>query len=256
MCKITLSVERIIKMIWFRSILFTIVHYIYSLIVFIIMIPTFILPWKCAMLMPIVWTGGTTILLRWICGIKIKIEGKENLPKKNGYIVASKHQSALETNLFHNLIPNTFYVFKKELLWLPFAGLYALKTGCLPIDRNGGATALRKMFIGATKRFKRGQNMVIFPEGTRTKPGEETTKPYSPGIALIYEHCNVPVIPVALNTGYCWPKNRFIRYPGTITVRILKPIEPGLPKREFLKVLQETIETEQKALPLPNSYKG
>lgn len=203
------------------------------------------------MLMPIVWTGGTIYLLRWICGIKINIEGRENLPKKSGYIVASKHQSALETSVFHNLVPDTFYVFKKELLWLPFAGLYALKTGCLPIDRQGGGAALRKMLMGAIKRFQQGQNMVIFPEGTRTKPGEETIKPYSPGIALIYENCKVPVIPIALNTGYCWPKNSFMRYPGNVTMRILKPIEPGLPKREFLKILQQTIESEQKKLPLP-----
>ena len=238
-------------MVLLRSILFTLVYYIYSLIVFVLFIPVFFLPRKWAMLMPIVWTGGTIYLLRWICGIKINIEGRENLPKKSGYIVASKHQSALETSVFHNLVPDTFYVFKKELLWLPFAGLYALKTGCLPIDRQGGGAALRKMLMGAIKRFQQGQNMVIFPEGTRTKPGEETIKPYSPGIALIYENCKVPVIPIALNTGYCWPKNSFMRYPGNVTMRILKPIEPGLPKREFLKILQQTIESEQKKLPLP-----
>ena len=236
-------------MIWFRSILFTICYYIYSLVVFILMIPTFFFPRKWAMIMPIVWTGGGVLLLKWICGIKLNVEGKENLPHTKGYIVASKHQSAMETNIFHNLIPDAFYVFKKELLWIPFAGLYGLKTGCLPIDRKGGGTALRKMFIGAQKRFKNGQNMVIFPEGTRTKPGEE--KPYAPGIALMYEYCNVPVIPVALNTGYCWPKNSFLRHPGTVTVRILPAIKPGLPKREFLHVLQQTIENEQKKLPLP-----
>jgi len=243
-------------MIWIRSILFTIVYYLYSIVVFILMIPTFFMPRKWAMIMPIVWTGGGIYLLKLICGVKVKIEGRENLPKQKGYIVASKHQSAMETSLFHNLVPDTFYVFKKELLWVPFAGLYGLKTGCLPIDRSGGGTALRKMLTGAIKRFKAGQNMVIFPEGTRTKPGEETTKPYSPGIALIYEHCNVPVVPVALNTGYCWPKNSFKRIPGTVTLRVLKPIEPGLPKREFLKQLQQTIENEQKKLPLPYTYKG
>ena len=158
-------------MIWFRSILFTIVYYIYSLIVFVLMLPTFLLPRKWAMIMPIVWTGGAVFLLKWICGVKVKIEGRENLPRKSGYIVASKHQTALETRVFHKLVPDTFYVFKKQLLWLPFAGMYALKTGCLPIDRNGGGTALRKMLKGAIKRFQCGQNMVIFPEGTRTKPG-------------------------------------------------------------------------------------
>ena len=243
-------------MIWVRSILFTICYYIYSAFIFIIMIPTFFLPRKWAMIMPIVWTAGGVKLLDWICGIHVKIEGRENLPKKNGYIVASKHESAMETSLFHNLIPQPFYIFKKELLWILFPSLYGIKTGCVPIDRKGGGVALRKMLKAAIKRFKNGQNMVIFPEGTRTKPDEENTTPYGSGIALVYETCQVPVVPVALNTGYCWPKNRFIRYPGTVTLRILKPIEPGLPKREFLKVLQQTIENEQKKLPLPYPNKG
>ena len=243
-------------MILFRSILFTLIYYIYSLVVFVLMIPTFFMPRKWAMIMPIVWTGGGIKLLAWICDIHVNIEGKENLPTKNGYIVASKHESAMETSLFHNLVPETFYIFKKELLWVPFAGLYGLKTGCIPIDRKGGGVALRKMLKAAIKRFKNGQNMVIFPEGTRTPPDQENTKPYSPGIALIYESCQVPVVPVALNTGYVWPKNSFMRYPGTITLRVLKPIEPGLPKREFLKILQERIEAEQKTLPLPSTFKG
>ncbi len=239
-----------------RSIIFTICYYIYSLIVFVLMIPTFFLPRKWAMIMPIVWTGGGIKLLEWICNIHLNIEGKENLPQKNGYIVASKHESAMETSIFHNVVPETFYIFKKELLWVPFAGLYGLKTGCVPIDRKGGGTALRKMLKASIKRFQNGQNMVIFPEGTRTPPDQENTKPYSPGIALIYESCQVPVVPVALNTGYVWPKNSFMRYPGTVTVRILKPIEPGLPKREFLKILQEQIESAQKVLPPPYTLKG
>lgn len=241
-------------MILLRSILFSICYYIYSLIIIIVMLPTFFMPRKWAMIMPIVWTGGGIKLLSWICDIHVKIEGKENLPKTNGYIVASKHESAMETNLFHNLVPDVFYIFKKELLWIPIA-FYGLKTGCIPIDRKGGGVTLRKMLKAAIKRFQSGQNMIIFPEGTRTPPDQENTKPYSPGIALIYENCHVPVVPVALNTGYVWPKNSFIRYPGLVTVRILPPIEPGLPKREFLKTLQERIESEQKKLPLPSSIK-
>ena len=214
------------------------------------------MPRKWAMIMPLVWTGGALKLLQWICNIHVHIEGKENLPKTGGYIIASKHESAMETSLFHSLVPQTFYIFKKELLWLVFPTLYGIKTGCVPVDRKGGGVALRKMLKAAIKRFKNGQNMVIFPEGTRTPPDKENTKPYSPGIALIYETCQVPVVPVALNTGYVWPKNSFMRYPGTVTVHILKPIEPGMPKREFLKVLQERIEAEQKTLPLPCSQKG
>jgi len=242
-------------MILFRSILFTLCYYIFSLVIFIIMLPTFLLPRKWAMIMPIVWTGGGIKLLQWICNIHVRIEGKENLPKTSGYIIASKHESAMETSMFHSVVPDVFYIFKKELLWIAFPSLYGIKTGCVPIDRKGGGVALRKMLKASIKRFKNGQNMVIFPEGTRMPPDKENTTPYSPGIALIYENCKVPVIPVALNTGYVWPKNSFMRYPGTVTLRILPPIEPGLPKREFLKTLQEQIETEQKKLPIPNTIK-
>ena len=111
-------------MILLRSILFTVCYYIYSLVVFVLMIPTFFLPRKWAMIMPIVWTAGGLKLLEWICDIHVRIEGRENLPQKKGYIVASKHESAMETHIFHNLVPDTFYIFKKELLWVPFAGLY------------------------------------------------------------------------------------------------------------------------------------
>lgn len=243
-------------MIFIRSILFTICYYIFSLVVFIVMLPTFFMPRKWAMIMPIVWTGGGIKLLQWICNVHVNIEGKENLPQKSGYIVASKHESAMETSMFHNVVPDVFYIFKKELLWIIFPSLYGIKTGCVPIDRQGGGIALRKMLKASITRFKNGQNMVIFPEGTRMPPDKENTKPYSPGIALIYENCKVPVVPVALNTGYVWPKNSFMRYPGTVTLRILKPIEPGLPKREFLKVLQKCIEEEQKKLSLPSTTKG
>ena len=240
-------------MVLLRSILFTICYYIFSAIVFILMLPTFLMPRKWAMIMPIVWTSGGLKLLKWICKVNVHIEGKENLPSKPGYIVASKHESAMETSMFHRFIPDVFYIFKKELLWIIFPSLYGLKTGCVPIDRKGGGVALRKMLKASIQRFKNGQNMVIFPEGTRMPPDQENTKPYSPGIALIYESCQVPVVPVALNTGYVWPKNSFMRYPGTVTLRVLKPIEPGLPKREFLKILQERIEGEQKKLPIPST---
>ncbi len=236
---------------YLRSILFMISFYLYSLLIFIIMLPTFLLPKRQAMIMPIAWTSGTMFLLRHVAGVKLKVEGKENLPKQGGYIVASKHQSAMETLMFHTLVPQPFYIFKKELIWLPFAGLYALKTGNLPIDRAGGATAMRKMLNGASKRFQEGMHMIIFPEGTRTPPDKRTEEAYHPGVALIYEKCQVPCVPVALNTGYCWPKNSFLRLKGTVTVRFLKPIETGLNKRDFLARLQNTIEDEQAKLPTP-----
>ena len=234
-----------------RSIIFVLAFYISSAIIFVLWVPTLFMPYRATMTFPVVWTGTAAILLRIICGVKINVEGRENLPKKNGYIVASKHQSALDTLLFHRLVPNVFYVFKRELLFLPFANLYALKTGCIPINRNGGARTLKKLLTDAQIRFQQGKNMVIFPEGTRVPPDVPNDKPYPPGIAFLYENCKVPVVPVALNCGYCWPKNKTKKYSGTLTIRFLPPIMPGMEKRAFLKHLQDTIEAEQQKLPFP-----
>ena len=236
-------------MIFLCSLIFTVVFFSSTLFLFFVMLWTLLLPRKKSLCFPIWWTRWVKFLLQTICGVRIRIEGLENLPKKNGYIVASKHQSALETAVFHRLVPNTFYVLKRELMWLPLAGLYFIKTGCIPIDRKGGATTMRKMLTGVKARLADDMNLIIFPEGTRTAPG--TKKPYSPGIAFLYEQCQVPVVPVALNSGYCWPKNKMTKHPGTVTVRFLPPIEPGLPRREFLDTLYRQIEAAQDELPDP-----
>lgn len=226
-----------------KSYVFSYSFYIITLILFILMLPTVLLPRKKSLCFPILWSKISEIMLSKICGLSVKIEGLENLPKTDGYIVASKHQSALETTVFHRIVPNTFYVLKKELMWLPLAGIYFLKTGCIPIDRKGGAKTMRKMLSGVQKRLAEGMNLIIFPEGTRTVPGAK--QPYSPGVAFLYDQCHVPVVPVALNTGCFWGKNQTVKKPGVAVIRFLKPIEAGLPKREFLDTLYQRIETEQ-----------
>ena len=232
-----------------RSVLFTIVFYVVTLFLFIVMIPTWFMPRKQALFFPIFWSKMAKVMLKFFCKIDVRVEGLENLPKENGYIIASKHQSAMETTIFHRIVPNMFYVLKKELMYLPLAGFYFIKTGCIPIDRKGGTRTMRKMLQGVQKRLAQGMNLVIFPEGTRTAPG--TKKPYSPGVAFLYEQCQVPVVPVALNSGYCWPKNKIMKHAGTVTVKFLKPIEAGLPKRVFMDELYQRIETEQDKLPHP-----
>lgn len=234
---------------WFRSILFTIVFYLTTLFLSIIFIPTLLMPRKYAMLFPILWAKITPKLLYAICGIKVVFKGLENLPKKNGYILACKHQSAMETSLFHAIVPHTFYVLKFELLFIPIAGFYIPKTGCVAINRKGGASAMRKMLIDVQKNLNQGMNLIIFPEGTRVKP--EENKPYNPGVALLYEQCQAPIIPVALNTGYCWPKNQMKKIPGTVTIEFLPPMPEGLHRRAFLTELQERIEEATAQLPHP-----
>ena len=225
---------------WIRSIIFLLVFYIWSFSVCSIFSWTLLLNKKIVIHVAELWAKGNRVLLRLFVGIKVEIKGLENLPKQNGYIVASKHQSAMETILFHSILPNTIYVMKKSLAFIPLAGWYFWRSGCIFINRKKGTSSLRNMYAQAKERLKEGFNIIIFPEGTRTAPGAKTK--YNPGLAMIYEAVNAPVIPAALNTGYFWPKNSVKRYPGTVIIEFLPPIETGLDKREFMKIVEERIE--------------
>lgn len=236
-----------------RSILFLFTFYLFTAILFTLMLPALFLPRSVEYAFLYFWTKGARCLLKVFCGITVNVKGLENLPQKNGYIIAAKHESAMETVLFHSLVPHVFYIFKQELLWVPLANLHALKTGCVAIDRSAGGSAMRTMLEKTKKHLSEGLNLVIFPEGTRVAPDAPTK--CAPGIAFLYANCNVPVVPVALNTGYCWGKNKTLKKAGTVTVSFLKPIEPGLEKREFLHRLENELEAEQKKLPHPQGEK-
>ncbi len=232
-----------------RSYIFNTYLYLGTFVLCILFLPTMFFTTKASGCFPRIWSKIMRKGLKHICKIEVEIKGLENLPKESGYIVASKHQSAMETVLFHGIIPNLFYVLKQELLWLPLAGLYFLKTGCIAIDRKGGTKTMRKMVTGVKKNLARGMNLTIFPEGTRTEPGSK--KPYTPGVAFLYEQLNAPIVPVALNTGLCWGRNQPIKKPGIVTISFLPPIEPGHNKRQFMQELYDAIETEQDKLPHP-----
>jgi len=130
---------------------------------------------------------------------------------------------------------------KRELLRIPLYGWFVWRAGHITVDRKAGASALKNMVTAVTNALTQGRNIVIFPEGTRTKVEAKTT--YHPGIAAAYTQANVPLIPVALNSGLYWGRASFMKYPGTIIVDIMPPIPAGQKRREVMKTLQDTIET-------------
>ena len=130
---------------------------------------------------------------------------------------------------------------KRELLWIPCYGWYARKAGMIPIDRGAGATALKAMLRRARAVMAQGRSILIFPEGTRTAVG--TKRAYHPGVAALYTQLELPVVPVALNSGLFWPRRSFLKRPGRIVVEALAPLPPGLERRTFLTELQSRIET-------------
>ena len=179
-------------------------------------------------------------LLKTIVGTELEVRGKEKLPK-GACLVASKHQSAWETFALIPLFRDPAYLMKRELFWIPFHGWFSYKFKMIPVDRDKGPAALRRMLAEAKTRAAAGREIIIFPEGTRRAPG--ALPDYKTGVFLLYEALGIPCVPVALNSGVFWPRRSLKRYPGTIIVEFLDPIPPGLSKREFLPRLQATIET-------------
>lgn len=189
------------------------------------------------------------IALFWvhsIGGIKFAFRGRENVRSSN-VIYACKHESALETYSFTQFAPTTTYILKKELIFMPFFGWAQYFYGMIPVNRKGGASAMKHMLSEVKKRTDKGRPVVIFPEGTRCQPG--TTKGYKSGVMFLAENLDLPVVPVAVNTGLFWAKNSFLRYPGTAVFEFLPPISAkGKTKEAFMSELENAIESKCKEL--------
>lgn len=223
-----------------RSVIFNAFMFVYALLSVIVM--TLSLPFPRPVLMSIVraWPRVSAPLFRILVGIRHEFRGTENIPD-GLFILAAKHQSAWDTMAFYWVLDDAAFVLKKELLDLPLYGWCARKARVIGVDRSGGAKALRSMVEQAKAALEEGRPVVIFPEGTRTAPGQRST--FHPGIAAIYTRLDVPVVPVALNSGLFWGRRSFIKYPGCIVVEFLPPIQPGMERRAFMAALVESIET-------------
>lgn len=181
----------------------------------------------------------TMFFLRLFAGLKIEIRGKEFM-KQEGVIYASKHESALETYCMSMFIKKAVFILKKELTYIPIFGWAQHFYGMIPVNRAAGGSAMKGMMKEAKDRMSKGRPIIIFPEGTRCKPG--TTKGYKPGLLFIAEQLDAPVIPVALTTGLFWAKNSFLRYPGTAVIEFMEPMKVGADKKAFMAELEKRIE--------------
>jgi 1-acyl-sn-glycerol-3-phosphate acyltransferase len=192
------------------------------------------------------WSRLVILLARLILGIRWRVEGREHLPQRPAVILA-KHQSAWETMAFQLIFPPQVHVLKRELLWIPFFGWGLALMSPIAIDRRRGLAALRAMAKKGAQRLSQGFWVVVFPEGTRVAPGER--RAYQPGGAWLAAAANAPVVPVAHNAGLLWPRNAFLKYPGTVTVRIGPAIDPAHRDPATINRLAEKwIEEQQKAL--------
>lgn len=186
------------------------------------------------------WAKLTLGGLKVLTGVSHRIEGAENIPA-GGALIAANHQSMWETIALYALTPRPVMIFKKELLRIPVYGWWAARAGNIAVDRKGGAKALRAMSRAAKDRTNAGEQIVIFPEGTRTQPGQKA--PLQPGVAGVYAATGAPCIPVAHDSGRHWRHPGGDKTPGVITIRFLPPIEPGLDRRTFLRDLRSRLES-------------
>ncbi len=223
-----------------RSLLFQVLFYAWTVLLCVAYLPLLLGPRRWLQRAAAAWLRSSLALLAATAGLRYRVEGREHLPP-GPCIVAAKHQSMFETMVFHQILADPSYVLKVELTRIPLFGWYLKKAGSIAVDRKAGARALKDMVAQAQAAVGRGQQLVIFPEGTRTAPGE--TRRYHPGVAVLYEALKLPVVPVALDSGHFWRRRSFAKRAGTITIRILPALAPGLERRAFLAHLSETIES-------------
>jgi len=225
-------------MAFIRSIFFNLAFYSWTVFCTILTLFTLPLPFEYGFGLQTIWSKVCQKLL-WIVGITVEVRGLENLPKTPA-LIACQHQSAWETTIFFKVIPRIAVVFKKELLLFPIFGWHLRKMQEIPIDRSSGATAIKKMVRVGKKAIGRGRSVLIFPEGTRTAVGKAGK--YHPGVFALYSMLEIPTVPVALNSGLYWPRRKFSKTPGTIIIEFLPPIQTGKGRKEFMALLEKTIE--------------
>jgi len=181
------------------------------------------------------------INLKYLVNLRVEFRGTENIPNFRKYLIASKHQSLAEGVFLNYAIEKPSIVAKRELLYIPIVGLCFKKANFIYVNRTKGETPIETLVRKSKVSMEKDPRpLLIFPEGTRTPIGE--TKPYKYGITALYKGLNVPCLPVAVNTGYFWPRRKFLRYPGKMVIEFLKPIEPGMDPEDFSDILKRTIE--------------
>ena len=185
----------------------------------------------------------TSFCLRFFLSTKLVIKGKENIIIGKKFFIAASHQSMFETFFLQTIFNSPVFILKKELLKIPLFGWYLRKIGSISIKRNKISKDNLGFFDDILKIINSSDRpLVIFPQGTRLLPEDRT--PFKKGVGRIYKELKIPCQPIAINSGFTWPKNGFKKINTTLTVSILKQIDPGEDKEFFLKNLQDIIYTE------------
>ena len=222
-----------------RSILFYFLLSFWTVFMGFLCLPFLILPSSYLQHPVRLWIAGIFFFLKYICLISHEIQGQEHIPS-HAVLVASKHQSAFETFALFYYLPQAIFIHKSQLFWIPIFGQYLKKINMIAIDRKGGASTIRLMLKQTKKKADLGFSIIIFPEGTRKKPGDAPD--YKSGFVGIYKEMNTEILPIAVNSGKCWPKHTFIKKAGHIIIKILPLLEANIDRKIILSDVEVKIE--------------
>ena len=223
-----------------RNVIFSIFFFSGIIIISLVFLPAFFLPQKIVLIGGKLMGYWTSFCLKIFLSTKIIIKGKENIVNNEKFFIASSHQSMFETFYLQTIFNSPVFILKKELLLIPIFGWYLKKIGSISIKRNKITKDNLGFFEDISKMINNSKRpLVIFPQGTRVLPDERT--PFKKGASRIYEELKITCQPVAINSGFVWPKKGSKNSHRTITVSILKPISSGLTKEEFIKNLENNI---------------
>ena len=226
-----------------RNILFTIFFFSGIILISLVFLPALILPQKVTLVGGKIMGYWAKYCLKKILSVKVNVIGRENIITNEKFFIACSHQSMFETFFLQTIFNSPIFILKKELLKIPIFGLYLKKIGSISINRNKTTKENLGFFDKILKIVNNSKRpLLIFPQGTRVL--SEDRPKFKKGTGRIYEALKIKCQPVALNSGYVWPKNKQLSNNKTITVSILKPISPGLDKEKFINLLQNNIYSE------------
>lgn len=227
-----------------RSTIFNLLMYSVTAVMCVLCLPGLLLPREKAMGIVALFVNTVYLLERTVLGLDYEIRGAEHLPPDGAYIVAAKHESAYETMKLHVIWKDPAIVLKKELLRIPLWGKFLGMIKPIAIDRSSGKEAMAQIIDGALSIKAQGRPMVIFPQGTRVNPDTQTSeKPYRLGVVRMQTATELPIIPMALNSGVYWPKHKWRKHSGRVVFEFLPPIPAGGEQKDVLAHLEETLET-------------
>ena len=226
-----------------KSSIFSIFFFTGIIIISLIFLPAFFLPQKIVLFGGKLMGCWASFCLKFFLSTKIIIKGKENIVRDEKFFIASSHQSMFETFFLQTVFNSPVFILKKELLLIPIFGWYLKKIGSISIKRNKVTKDNLGFFHDISLLIANSKRpLIIFPQGTRILPNERPS--FKKGAARIYEELKITCQPVAINSGYVWPKKGLKHNNKTITISILKPINAGISKNEFLKILENNIYSE------------